>query len=42
LITKFNLDIEWELAELGVIKTTLDESPHTTIQNRVFLNIQRK
>eukprot|EP00123_Amoebidium_parasiticum_P001191 comp122361_c0_seq1/m.49011 comp122361_c0_seq1/g.49011 ORF comp122361_c0_seq1/g.49011 comp122361_c0_seq1/m.49011 type:complete len:231 (-) comp122361_c0_seq1:16-708(-) len=35
-------DIEWELAQANLISTDLEESPHITKANRVFINIQRK
>lgn len=35
-------DVEWELAQCGVLRTDLEENPHTTISDRIFVNIQRK
>jgi len=35
-------DIEWELAQLGVCTTDLEENPHLTEEGRTFVNIVRK
>mgnify|MGYP001074665932 CR=1 FL=1 len=34
-------DVEWELAQEGVLRTELEENPHISTHNRVFVNIQR-
>eukprot|EP01102_Stenamoeba_stenopodia_P006060 TRINITY_DN16794_c0_g1_i1.p1 TRINITY_DN16794_c0_g1~~TRINITY_DN16794_c0_g1_i1.p1 ORF type:complete len:257 (+),score=72.06 TRINITY_DN16794_c0_g1_i1:95-772(+) len=35
-------DVEWELAQIGVLETELEEAPRTSQSGRVVLNIRRK
>eukprot|EP01100_Stratorugosa_tubuloviscum_P014715 TRINITY_DN800_c4_g1_i1.p1 TRINITY_DN800_c4_g1~~TRINITY_DN800_c4_g1_i1.p1 ORF type:complete len:240 (-),score=136.80 TRINITY_DN800_c4_g1_i1:740-1459(-) len=35
-------DVEWELAQIGILKTDLEENPRATTEGRISLNIHRK
>lgn len=41
LFSPVYLDVEWELAQYGVVETELEENPRSTVPERVFIQLRK-